>query len=75
MNTKDKKLLSEFPSDLDEVVNAKFGKSIKCTTGFSIIEMRHVTTWKASKRSPEIRAFIDGFLAGHQSLVAALQKQ
>jgi len=74
MNNKERRLISQMPSGLDEAVNKKFPNA-KCISVFSIVEMRYLTKWNTrlpinTKR--QIIAFIEGYMAGHESLGNAL---
>lgn len=73
MNAQDTKKLSNFPSGLDKAVNDLFGPETKCESGFNIVEMRHITNFEArGARRKQIRAFIDGFMAGNKELAERL---
>lgn len=72
MNAFDRKTCAEFPSNLDDIVNEQF-PGAECSSGFSIVEMTHVTTWKEGhENASEIKAFIQGFMAGRQNLSETL---
>lgn len=70
MNNKERKLLLEFPSTLDKIVNEKFGEDVHCETTYQFLgDMQHHTLFKASgKKKKEIEMFIDGFIQGNLEL-------
>lgn len=73
MNAKESKLLNEFPSALDDIVNKKY-PAAKAKSVLNFWDMSMVTKFEgkgAFRR--EVRAFIDGFVAGNRELAERLE--
>lgn len=70
MNIKDKKLLSQMPSEeLDRALNDEF-PGIEAKTTYRIVAMNHQTFWRKDMEhsEAEVEAFISGFMRGHKAL-------
>lgn len=70
MNSKEKRILNEFPSALDAAVNKKFGAKTKCETRYDFFgSMTHKSYFVGTgEKKKQIEAFIDGFTQGNLEL-------
>lgn len=68
-------VLGAFPDALDGIINEQF-PGAEARSRFSIVDLAMVTDFKASgERRKQIRAFVEGFMAGNQELATRLQEQ
>jgi len=76
MNTKEKKELGYFPTEIDKAIVARFGAITKPKTEYDFFgEMAYKTTFNANGAlRTRIEDFIAGFIAGNLELRGRLEK-